>query len=193
VTRRLALAIAALIVAYAVVAQLGDPAPDAPPPMPSFEPVTVLAEPDTMHDGGGRTTDGRPSAAASAPAPKPVAAPRRDSSKVRIGKLSLPRITGSAPRRAAVGEAVPVTVTIYCLRGRTRRDTYVRNGIIAVDPRVSPLGSEIDLWIRGTYLGRFDAEDTGRLIKGARIDIWRPDCKAALQWGRKKGVARLVK
>jgi 3D (Asp-Asp-Asp) domain-containing protein len=143
VIRRIALALVLLLVGYAILDRYGAPlgGVDGRVPIPSHAPAIVLAEPDTMVG------------------PPPVApSATRDTSKVKIGTLRVPRIAGKTPVRAKVGEAIPVTV----------------------------------LWIRGNYLGRFDAEDTGRLIKGGRIDIWRPDCKAAIQWGRKKGVARLV-
>ena len=118
--------------------------------------------------------------AAAPPAPEPV-------------RMRVPSLTPKAPTRARLGETIAVTVTVYCLKGTTRRGNDVREGIVAVDPRVFPLGSEIDLWIRGEYIGRFLADDTGRLINGARLDLWMPDCRQALVFGRKRGVAQLVR
>lgn len=43
---------------------------------------------------------------------------------------------------------------------------------IAVDKRVIPLGSEVDINIPGKGWERFRAEDTGSAIKGKRIDVY---------------------
>ena len=61
--------------------------------------------------------------------------------------------------------------------------TQVRPGIIAVDPRVIPLGTKV--YIRfpdgsGTYAV---AEDTGGAIKGNRIDIAMWTVKEAYKFG----------
>jgi len=45
-------------------------------------------------------------------------------------------------------------------------------GIIAVDPKVIPLGSVVEIWGKS-----FLALDTGKKIKGNRIDIWLPKPK----------------
>ncbi|MGQ9698282.1 MAG: 3D domain-containing protein [Armatimonadota bacterium] len=74
-----------------------------------------------------------------------------------------------------------VEATAYCLPGRTRMGTPVRKGVVAVDPKVIPLGSV--LYVEGYGWGR--AEDTGAAIKGNRIDVWLPTRKEALEWGRK--------
>jgi 3D (Asp-Asp-Asp) domain-containing protein len=42
------------------------------------------------------------------------------------------------------------------------------------------------------YLGRFLIDDTGRLIKGNKIDIWMPTCREARIFGRRKGIGVLV-
>ena len=52
-------------------------------------------------------------------------------------------------------------------------------GMVAVDPRVIPLGSTI--WIQG--LGTFLAADTGSLVRGAHIDVFSTSYYDALQWG----------
>ncbi|QGH73384.1 MAG: lytic transglycosylase [Podoviridae sp. cty5g4] len=65
--------------------------------------------------------------------------------------------------------------------GITRSGTQVRPGVVAVDPRVIPLGSRVR--IQGKI---FWAEDTGGAIKGRRIDIYCTTHKAALEWGRRE-------
>ncbi len=117
---------------------------------------------------------------------------------------SLPMLSGvvvSAPvlsrrrtpfERARAGEAVPVEITAYCLSGTTRRGRWVRHGIVAVDPRVFPLSRFLELWAGEEYLGRFLIDDTGRLIKGQKIDLWVATCGEAIRFGRVKGTAVLV-
>lgn len=94
--------------------------------------------------------------------------------------------------RARDGQPVPVELTAYCLSGTTRRGRYVRPGIIATDPRVFPLSRYVELFAEGKYLGRFLVDDTGRLIKGAHIDVWVPTCAEAVIFGRVQGTAVLV-
>lgn len=73
------------------------------------------------------------------------------------------------------------TATAYCLQGRTASGDRVRDGIIAADPRVLPLGTQV------TVNGRsYVVKDTGGAIKGRRIDIWMASCRQAIQFGRRK-------
>lgn len=95
-------------------------------------------------------------------------------------------------RTAKLGEPVDVALTAYCLRGLTRRDHYVRQGIVAADPSVFPLGRYVEIYVGSEYYGRFLVDDTGRAIKGNILDIWTPTCREARVFGRTKGTAVLV-
>ncbi|AIM16370.1 cell wall-binding protein [Bacillus sp. X1(2014)] len=53
--------------------------------------------------------------------------------------------------------------------------------LIAVDPRVIPLGSKV--WVEG--YGTAIAGDTGGAIKGHKIDVLMPNKASALAWGRR--------
>lgn len=64
--------------------------------------------------------------------------------------------------------------------GLTATGKPVREGFVAVDPDVIPLGSEV--WVEG--FGWLKAEDTGGAIKGKRIDVFINDRQAALSFGR---------
>lgn len=90
------------------------------------------------------------------------------------------------------GDPVPVQLTAYCLQGMTRRDRYVRQGIVAADPRVFPLGRYVDLYVGRVYYGRFLVDDTGKAIRDAILDIWTPTCRDARLFGRQHGTAVLV-
>jgi len=93
---------------------------------------------------------------------------------------------------AHYGEPVPVQLTSYCLQGTTRRDRYVRQGIVAADPRLFPLGRYVELYVGRKYFGRFLVDDTGGAIKNAILDIWTPECRDARRFGRVRGTAVLV-
>lgn len=94
--------------------------------------------------------------------------------------------------RARDGVPTPVELTAYCLSGTTRRGRWVRPGIIATDPRVFPLSRYVEIFVGEKYLGRFLVDDTGRLIKDDKIDIWVPTCREAKLFGRVRGTAVLV-
>lgn len=102
------------------------------------------------------------------------------------------RLFRSIEERARAGERIAVSFTAYCLQGRTRRGNLVRDGIIAVDRKLFPLGREVDLYVGRKKYGRFLADDTGGVIKGGIIDIWMGDCTAARRFGRRRGYAQLV-
>lgn len=91
-----------------------------------------------------------------------------------------------------MGSAVPVSVTAYCLRGLTRRDHEVREGIVATDPRMFPLAHYLEVFVGKKYWGRFLIDDTGGAIKGNKIDVWTPACADARAFGRHKGMAVFV-
>lgn len=72
--------------------------------------------------------------------------------------------------------------------GITAMGTKAAHGTVAVDPRVISLGSK--LYIEGigsTYdYGYSQALDTGRSIKGNKIDLYFESHSEALKWGKKK-------
>jgi len=80
---------------------------------------------------------------------------------------------------------VVVVATSYCMGTTTATGEHVRRGIVAVDPRVIPLGSR--LYVPGYGAAR--AEDTGSAIVGDRIDVYLAPtnrCAASWQWGRRR-------
>ena len=84
-----------------------------------------------------------------------------------------------------MGPAAQYVATAYSLRGRTASGRMVSKGLIAADPRVLPLGARVRLETGG-YSGDYLVADTGRLIKGKRIDIWIPSSREAMRFGRRK-------
>lgn len=68
----------------------------------------------------------------------------------------------------------------------THLGTQVRPGIIAVDPRVIPLGSRVHIEFADGHGVYATAEDTGGAIKGNRIDIAMRSVDEAYKFGMQK-------
>lgn len=66
--------------------------------------------------------------------------------------------------------------------GRTATGAKVRRGIVAVDPRVIPLGTK--LYVTG--YGYAVAADVGGGVKGNKIDLYMETTKEAYAWGRRR-------
>ena len=64
---------------------------------------------------------------------------------------------------------------------RTYSGTKTRWGVVAVDPKVIPIGSTLQ--IEGYEGVTFVAEDIGGAIKGESLDIWLPNSKDARAYG----------
>jgi 3D (Asp-Asp-Asp) domain-containing protein len=79
----------------------------------------------------------------------------------------------------AGGRALTVTATGYSLAGRTTTGVAVGWGVVAVDPGVIPLGTQMTI----PGYGEGVAADTGGAVVGARIDLWFPTEAEALAWG----------
>jgi len=78
--------------------------------------------------------------------------------------------------------------TAYCDNGRTASGMWTGPGVVAIDPNVIRLGTEV-------YLNnhRYLAADTGGVIRWHRhprsqyadVDIWMASCTEATNWGRR--------
>lgn len=74
-----------------------------------------------------------------------------------------------------------VDAVAYYLPGRTALGVPVRKGVVAVDPRLIPLGTRLHIPGYGPGL----AADVGTAIKGRIIDLWMPNTAVARKWGRR--------
>ncbi len=79
-----------------------------------------------------------------------------------------------------------VEATAYSVDGKTASGTDTRDGIVAADPEVIPLGSRIRVSGAGEYSGLYHVADTGRTIKGREIDIFVPNEREAKRFGRRR-------
>ena len=82
--------------------------------------------------------------------------------------------------------------TAYSLKGVTRSGVRVRRGIVAADPSRIPLGSVIQVRA-GRYSGIYRVLDTGSAIKGEIIDIYVPDYREAVRFGRQRVQVRVLR
>ena len=75
--------------------------------------------------------------------------------------------------------------TAYCDEGLTKSGAEVAVGMVAADPAVLPLGSMVCVegTARAQYDGIYQVMDTGRLVKGQRIDIYIPSLEQATDFG----------
>ena len=74
-----------------------------------------------------------------------------------------------------------VDAVAYYLPGKTALGIPVQKGVVAVDPRLIPLGTRLHV----PGYGHSIAADVGTAIKGRIIDLWFPSTKAARNWGRR--------
>ncbi|MGV8146015.1 MAG: 3D domain-containing protein [Alkaliphilus sp.] len=72
--------------------------------------------------------------------------------------------------------------------GITKSGTQVRPGVVAVDPRVIPLGTQLYIESLDSTVGygKASAEDIGGSIRGNRIDLFFECVEDAIRFGRRK-------
>ena len=98
-----------------------------------------------------------------------------------------PPLRSAPPRSTSTREvAHPDTfvATAYSLHG-TPSGSCPYPGIVAADPRILPLGSQIRVSDAGPYSGTYTVANTGHAVSGRRIDVYIPDHAAARRFGRR--------
>ncbi len=85
------------------------------------------------------------------------------------------------PAEASRTYRLKVDAVAYHLPGSTALGVPVRKGVVAVDPKLIPLGTRLHIPGYGPGL----AADVGTAIKGRIIDLWMPSTAAARKWGRR--------
>lgn len=71
---------------------------------------------------------------------------------------------------------------------KTATGKEIYEGVIAVDPKIIPLGTVVEI----KDLGKFIAEDTGGKIKGNRVDIYFNSKEEAKKFGTKSIWLRII-
>lgn len=106
----------------------------------------------------------------------------------KVVTASVSRGTTAAPSGGKEFYVSATAYTAYCngCSGITATGIDLRSNpgikVIAVDPKVIPLGSKV--WVEG--YGYAVAGDTGGAIKGMKIDLFMPDINQAYGFGRKQ-------
>ncbi|SHF15616.1 protein of unknown function [Desulfofundulus australicus DSM 11792] len=96
---------------------------------------------------------------------------------VRVGTLQQVSRGG---RNITYSRAIEMVATAYTHTGNnTASGVYPRYGVVAVDPRVIPLGTR--LYVEG--YGYATALDMGSSIRGNRIDLFMESAAEARRWG----------
>lgn len=115
------------------------------------------------------------------PAPSPTPAPVPTAQTPEIETLGKFKVTGysDSPRNGTDG------------RGITKSGHPTRWGVVAVDPRVIPLGSHLQ--IDGMGDTEFEALDTGGGIVGRWVDVWFGNDTEALHHGVQYLTVRLIR
>lgn len=92
-------------------------------------------------------------------------------------------VVGSAHGQPQAQQAyrIKVDAVAYYLPGNTALGVPVRKGVVAVDPRLIPLGTRLHVPGYGPSL----AADVGTSIRGRIIDLWFPSSAEARDWGRR--------
>lgn len=107
---------------------------------------------------------------------------RKEVSRTTVSKPKT-RIVAKSTRGTIAGAEYTKKFTVkaysYCVKGTTASGTTAREGIIAVDPSVIPLGTKV--YVEG--YGFATAEDTGGNIKGNTIDVYKNTESECLNWG----------
>ncbi len=87
----------------------------------------------------------------------------------------------------AYSKVIKAKATAYCDKGKTASGIQSKVGVVAVDPKVIPLGTRLYIeatdgsWSYGVCL----AGDTGGLIKGNRVDLFYDEYDECMQFGRR--------
>lgn len=116
-------------------------------------------------------------------------------------EVSILSANSQSKSSAKVGEEINVLATAYTAEckgcsGITATGIDVRRStpnIIAVDPRIIPLHSTVEVWIDGELYGTYSAQDKGKDIKGRRIDILFDKHSDAISFGTKDAVVKVIK
>ncbi|ANU27195.1 3D domain-containing protein [Planococcus versutus] len=121
--------------------------------------------------------------------------------KLKLSKKKAKTVAKKTPSRSTSGSvAKEFTVsstayTAYCkgCSGITRTGLNLKKNpglkVIAVDPKVIPLGTKVHVEGYGYAV----AGDTGGAIKGKKIDVFIPTQSKALKWGRKNVKIKILK
>ncbi|MED1511453.1 MULTISPECIES: cell wall-binding protein EntA [Bacillus] len=139
-----------------------------------------------------------------APAKAAAPAPAKAQAPAPVKTAAKPAVKAAETSEPSGGRELTVEATAYTAHPSENGGTYggrvltamghdltanPNMKMIAVDPKVIPLGSKV--WVEG--YGEAIAGDTGGAIKGNRIDVLLGSDSAAQKWGRKTVKVKILK
>ncbi|MCX7781472.1 MAG: 3D domain-containing protein [Negativicutes bacterium] len=145
----------------------------------------------------GAMLPGVPPAIAHASADPNAAVPQKEAVTQRVGDTSMKALTTTKLASNAPDNFIKeldVVATAYApgphdndqWGNKTYLGTQIRPGVIAVDPKVIPLGSRVFIQYPDGHGEYAIAEDTGGAIKGNRIDIAKWSVEEAKDFGMQR-------
>ena len=83
--------------------------------------------------------------------------------------------------------------TAYTVENETASGVQVKDGHVAADPDLLPIGSRIRVNGAGRYSGVYTVTDTGKKIQGREIDIYIRNNAEAKAFGKKEVQVKVLK
>jgi 3D (Asp-Asp-Asp) domain-containing protein len=88
------------------------------------------------------------------------------------------------PEQAVRAKKLRFTARAYAVEGTTASGEETKAGrTVAADPDILPLGTRILVSGAGKYSGQYVVTDTGKHVKGRRIDIFMKSRQEAKRFG----------
>jgi 3D (Asp-Asp-Asp) domain-containing protein len=94
-------------------------------------------------------------------------------------------IVSTIPTWARSSGPMRFEATAHSIEGITAKGTIAREGTVAADPAVLPMGTKIRISGAGAYSGVYVVTDTGRKVSGRHIDLYLSRNAEAKRFGRK--------
>jgi 3D (Asp-Asp-Asp) domain-containing protein len=102
-------------------------------------------------------------------------------------------LPSAADARKTKRRPMRFVATANSVEGITAKGTIARDGIVAADPKVLPLGSRIRVTGAGPYSGTYTVTDTGPKVTGRHIDLYLPSNAEAKRFGKKRVTVRVLR
>jgi 3D (Asp-Asp-Asp) domain-containing protein len=96
-----------------------------------------------------------------------------------------PEELASVPRPQPSAKLLDFEATAYSIEGKTASGHQAREGVVAADPKILPIGARIRVSDAGELSGVYVVADTGRTVKGREIDIYMQNDAEAKRFGRR--------
>lgn len=82
--------------------------------------------------------------------------------------------------------------TAYSVTGITASGEWTHRHVVAADPDILPLGTRLKIKRAGRYSGEYVVADTGEKVQGRRLDIYMPNTKECMRFGKKRVKVQVI-